>query len=130
MRQELSRSSAPSSVDHPTVSAGVVVVGAAAGDAPPAPEAATSSSSAAAPSSSIGAGLVVGVDMSDPRTRLRIERYKEERRSYLREKYKSESFRSDHKDDAVIVRLKQKAGSPTRPDDALEHALEHALEPA
>lgn len=127
MRQELSRSSAPSSVDHPTVSAGVVVVGAAAGDAPPAPAAATSSSSS---SSSIGAGLVVGVDMSDPRTRLRIERYKEERRSYLREKYKSESFRSDHKDDAVIVRLKQKAGSPTRPDDALEHALEHALEPA
>ena len=126
MRQELSRSSAPSSVDHPTVSAGVVV-GAAAGDAPPAPAAATSSSSS---SSSIGAGLVVGVDMSDPRTRLRIERYKEERRSYLREKYKSESFRSDHKDDAVIVRLKQKAGSPTRPDDALEHALEHALEPA
>lgn len=57
--------------------------------------------------------LSVGIDMSDPRTRLRIERYKEERRSFLREKYKSESFRSDSKEDAVIVRLKQKAGSPT-----------------
>lgn len=55
----------------------------------------------------------LGIDMSDPRTRLRIERYKEERRSFLREKYKSESFRSDGKDDAVLVRLKQKAGSPT-----------------
>ncbi|XP_046443068.1 rho GTPase-activating protein 32-like isoform X3 [Daphnia pulex] len=55
----------------------------------------------------------LGIDMSDPRTRLRIERYKEERRSFLREKYKSESFRSDSKEDAVIVRLKQKAGSPT-----------------
>ena len=60
--------------------------------------------------------LNVSIDMSDPRTRLRIERYKEERRSFLREKYKSESFRSsgDTKDDDIIVRLKQKAGSPTR----------------
>lgn len=60
--------------------------------------------------------LNVNIDMSDPRTRLRIERYKEERRSFLREKYKSESFRSsgDTKDDDIIVRLKQKAGSPTR----------------
>lgn len=57
--------------------------------------------------------LAVGIDMSDPKTRLRIERYKEERRSFLREKYKSESFRSEGKEDAVIVRLKQKAGSPT-----------------
>ncbi|KAI9551394.1 hypothetical protein GHT06_021727 [Daphnia sinensis] len=60
----------------------------------------------------------LGIDMSDPRTRLRIERYKEERRSFLREKYKSESFRSDGKDDAVIVRLKQKAGSPTHHQEA------------
>ena len=59
--------------------------------------------------------LNVGIDMSDPRTRLRIERYKEERRSFLREKYKSESFRSDGKsDDDILVRLKQKAVSPTR----------------
>lgn len=58
--------------------------------------------------------LPVALDMSDPKTRLRIERYKEERRSFLREKYKSESFRSEGKDDAVIVRLKQKAGSPTQ----------------
>jgi len=60
--------------------------------------------------------LNVSIDMSDPRTRLRIERYKEERRSFLREKYKSESFRSsgDTKDDDIVVRLKQKAGSPTR----------------
>ena len=60
---------------------------------------------------------VANIDISDPRTRLRIERYKEERRSFLREKYKSESFRADCKDDAVIVRLKQKAGSPTRPEE-------------
>ena len=57
--------------------------------------------------------LSIGIDMTDPRTRLRIEQYKEERRSFLREKYKSESFRSDSKEDGLIVRLKQKAGSPT-----------------
>ena len=62
----------------------------------------------------------LGIDMSDPRTRLRIERYKEERRSFLREKYKSESFRSDSKEDAVIVRLKQKAGSPTHQPESIE----------
>ncbi|XP_065560382.1 GTPase-activating protein CdGAPr-like isoform X3 [Artemia franciscana] len=52
------------------------------------------------------------VDMNDPNTRQRIEKYKEERRSQLREKFKSESFRGE-KDD-MLIRLKQKAGSPTR----------------
>ena len=75
------------------------------------------------------AQLVVGVDMSDPRTRLRIERYKEERRSFLREKYKSESFRSDTKEDAIINRLKQKASSPTRSDEAEEDQNPDSPEP-
>ncbi|XP_026293571.1 GTPase-activating protein CdGAPr isoform X2 [Frankliniella occidentalis] len=43
----------------------------------------------------------------DPQRRERIERYKEERRSFLRKKYRSESFRNEQDD--TLARLKQKA---------------------
>ena len=46
--------------------------------------------------------------------RERIEKYKEERRMFLREKYKSESFRGER--DEMLLRLKQKAISPSRVD--------------
>lgn len=52
--------------------------------------------------------------------RERIEKYKKERRSFLREKYKSESFKGE-KDD-MLLRLKQKATSPSRQDE--ENGLE------
>lgn len=45
----------------------------------------------------------------DPQRRERIERYKEERRSFLRKKYRSESFRNE--EDDTLARLKQKAGA-------------------
>ena len=73
--------------------------------------------------------LSIGIDMSDPRTRLRIERYKEERRSFLREKYKSESFRNDGKEDGLIVRLKQKAGSPTHQSESNQALPPPSLQP-
>lgn len=40
--------------------------------------------------------------------RERIEKYKEERRNFLREKYRSESFREDNKE-KILSRLKQKS---------------------
>ncbi|XP_044740491.1 GTPase-activating protein CdGAPr isoform X2 [Chrysoperla carnea] len=47
-------------------------------------------------------------DFENPQlNRERIERYKEERRNFLREKYRSESFRADNKDQ-VLTRLKSK----------------------
>lgn len=45
-------------------------------------------------------------DLSDPQRRERIEKYKEKRRNYLREKYRSDSFKND-KDD-VSFKFKQK----------------------
>lgn len=36
----------------------------------------------------------LGLDLDDPRCRERIEKYKEERRMFLRDKYRSESFRA------------------------------------
>jgi len=64
------------------------------------------------PSESKGAALLESTCQSlaledDPQRRERIERYKEERRSFLRKKYRSESFR-DEKDE-TLTRLKQKA---------------------
>ncbi|KAK7063019.1 Rho GTPase-activating protein 32 [Halocaridina rubra] len=53
-------------------------------------------------------------DSDDPLKRERIEKYKEERRSFLREKYKSDSFRGEK--DEMLMRLKQKATSPSRPE--------------
>ncbi|RXG69535.1 GTPase-activating protein CdGAPr [Armadillidium vulgare] len=53
--------------------------------------------------------------------RERIEKYKEERRSFLREKYKSESFKGE-KDD-MLLRLKQKATSPSRQEEEEEEKL-------
>jgi len=59
--------------------------------------------------------FIPSVDLDDPQRRERIERYKEERRLILREKYSSESFRGER--DEMLQRLKQKAGkavsSPT-----------------
>jgi len=59
--------------------------------------------------------FITPVDLDDPQRRERIERYKEERRLILREKYSSESFRGER--DEMLQRLKQKAGkavsSPT-----------------
>ncbi|PSN48778.1 hypothetical protein C0J52_05190 [Blattella germanica] len=58
---------------------------------------------------------LAAADLDDPQRRERIERYKEERRLFLREKYRSESFRGER--DEILQRLKQKAGktlsSPT-----------------
>ncbi|XP_069691130.1 GTPase-activating protein CdGAPr isoform X3 [Periplaneta americana] len=58
---------------------------------------------------------LAGTGLDDPQRRERIERYKEERRLFLREKYRSESFRGER--DEILQRLKQKAGksvsSPT-----------------
>ncbi|XP_066968625.1 GTPase-activating protein CdGAPr isoform X4 [Macrobrachium rosenbergii] len=54
-------------------------------------------------------------DPDDQLKRERIEKYKEERRSFLREKYKSDSFRGEK--DEMLMRLKQKATSPSRPED-------------
>ncbi|XP_063841860.1 GTPase-activating protein CdGAPr-like isoform X4 [Scylla paramamosain] len=61
------------------------------------------------------ANPMTNLDSSDPQKRERIEQYKRERRSFLREKYKSESFRGE-KDD-MILRLRQKATSPSRPGE-------------
>lgn len=61
------------------------------------------------------ANILGNVDLTDPQKRERIEQYKKERRSFLREKYKSESFRGEK--DEMILRLKQKATSPSRPED-------------
>lgn len=67
----------------------------------------------------------LGLDLDDPRCRERIEKYKEERRTFLRDKYRSESFRaqanpvtSDAKsstedgEQALLARLKQRASRP------------------
>lgn len=52
----------------------------------------------------------------DPQRRERIERYKEERRSFLRKKYHSESFRNEK--DETLARLKQKTGGKPDSDEA------------
>ncbi|XP_046476177.1 rho GTPase-activating protein 32 isoform X1 [Neodiprion pinetum] len=60
-----------------------------------------------------------GIDLGDPRCRERIERYKEERRTFLRDKYRSESFRGarsradDEGEQALLARLKQRASRPS-----------------
>ncbi|XP_053595606.1 rho GTPase-activating protein 32 isoform X2 [Microplitis demolitor] len=58
----------------------------------------------------------LGLDLGDPRCRERIEKYKEERRVFLRDKYRSESFRgstSRNEDDGeLLARLKQRATRP------------------
>lgn len=64
--------------------------------------------------------FIAPLGLDDPQRRERIERYKEERRLFLREKYSSESFRGER--DEMLQRLKQKAGkavsSPT--DEPME----------
>ncbi|PNF38936.1 hypothetical protein B7P43_G07452 [Cryptotermes secundus] len=52
--------------------------------------------------------FIAAIGLDDPERRERIERYKEERRLFLREKYRSESFRGER--DEILQRLKQKAG--------------------
>ncbi|XP_043279587.1 uncharacterized protein CdGAPr isoform X2 [Venturia canescens] len=61
-----------------------------------------------------------GLDLGDPRCRERIEKYKEERRMFLRDKYRSESFRGtttsrtdDDGEQALLARLKQRASRPS-----------------
>lgn len=58
-----------------------------------------------------------GLDLGDPRCRERIEKYKEERRMFLRDKYRSESFRASKAEDegeqALLARLKQRASRPS-----------------
>lgn len=56
----------------------------------------------------------------DPGRRERIEKYKEERRNYLREKYRSESFRSSEKDE-LFLRLKQKSSKFSKEQTHLEN---------
>ncbi|CAB3375007.1 Hypothetical predicted protein [Cloeon dipterum] len=50
------------------------------------------------------------IDLDDPSRRERIERYKEERRMKLREKYNPQNF-SNEKDD-IVERLKHRTGQP------------------
>ncbi|XP_012247177.1 GTPase-activating protein CdGAPr isoform X3 [Bombus impatiens] len=60
-----------------------------------------------------------GLDLGDPQCRERIEKYKEERRTFLRDKYRSESFRGmlskteDDGEQALLARLKQRATRPS-----------------
>ncbi|XP_071555083.1 uncharacterized protein Cdgapr [Temnothorax nylanderi] len=60
-----------------------------------------------------------GLDLGDPQCRERIEKYKEERRTFLRDKYRSESFRGvsskteDDGEQALLTRLKQRATRPS-----------------
>ncbi|KAI4477513.1 hypothetical protein M0804_012630 [Polistes exclamans] len=60
-----------------------------------------------------------GLDLGDPQCRERIEKYKEERRTFLRDKYRSESFRGMSSksegdgEQALLARLKQRTS--TRP---------------
>ncbi|XP_031827506.1 GTPase-activating protein CdGAPr isoform X3 [Nomia melanderi] len=60
-----------------------------------------------------------GLDLGDPQCRERIEKYKEERRTFLRDKYRSESFRGilskteDDGDQAFLARLKQRTSRPS-----------------
>lgn len=79
---------------------------------------------------------VGGLDLGDPRCRERIEKYKEERRMFLRDKYRSESFRGvlakteDESEQALLARLKQRAAKPSIhwPSD-IERALCHSTFP-
>jgi hypothetical protein len=68
---------------------------------------------------------IAATDLDDPQRRERIERYKEERRLFLREKYRSESFRGER--DEILQRLKQKAGkavsSPTDESTDISRSL-------
>lgn len=60
-----------------------------------------------------------GLDLGDPQCRERIEKYKEERRMFLRDKYRSESFRgispkaTEDDEQALLTRLKQRASRPS-----------------
>ncbi|XP_076643105.1 GTPase-activating protein CdGAPr [Halictus rubicundus] len=60
-----------------------------------------------------------GLDLGDPQCRERIEKYKEERRTFLRDKYRSESFRGilskteDDGEQAFLARLKQRTSRPS-----------------
>lgn len=61
-----------------------------------------------------------GLDLGDPQCRERIEKYKEERRTFLRDKYRSESFRGipsktedEDGEQALLNRLKQRASRPS-----------------
>ncbi|XP_012233208.1 GTPase-activating protein CdGAPr [Linepithema humile] len=60
-----------------------------------------------------------GLDLGDPLCRERIEKYKEERRTFLRDKYRSESFRGvspkteDDGEQALLTRLKARASRPS-----------------
>ncbi|XP_043463247.1 rho GTPase-activating protein 32 isoform X1 [Leptopilina heterotoma] len=58
-----------------------------------------------------------GLDLGDPQCRERIDKYKEERRMFLRDKYRSESFRAskavDDGEQALLARLKQRASKPS-----------------
>ncbi|KAJ8887001.1 hypothetical protein PR048_013215 [Dryococelus australis] len=58
---------------------------------------------------------IVDVDLDDPRRRERIERYKEERRLFLREKFRSESFRVGDKP-VLQVEIKVSAASTVEED--------------
>lgn len=64
----------------------------------------------------------LGLNLDDPRSRERIEKYKEERRTFFRDKYRSESFRAETGDvkpvkedeeQALLARLKQRASRPS-----------------
>lgn len=61
------------------------------------------------------------LDLTDPQTRERIEKYKEKRRNYLREKYKSESFKNEKED---LIKFKKDNEIET---DMLQSTNESAL---
>lgn len=72
--------------------------------------------------SKIGALLNSDLDLSDPQRRERIERYKEKRRTYLREKYHTDSFKGD-KDD-FLLKFKQKHVSKDSQDPKPKEVIE------
>ena len=77
----------------------------------------TSSEISVTRSQSSSGKIKYDIDDDEQSKRERIEKYKEERRCFFKEKYKSESFRGEK--DELLLRLKQKATSPSRPDDEI-----------
>lgn len=83
------------------------------------PNVGTGSNSSSGNSDKVHLKNLGGLDLGDPQCRERIEKYKEERRTFLRDKYRSESFRGmlskteDDGEQALLARLKQRASRPS-----------------
>jgi hypothetical protein len=83
------------------------------------PNVGSGSSTCSSASEKIQLKTLGGLDLGDPLCRERIEKYKEERRTFLRDKYRSESFRGvspkteDDGEQALLTRLKARASRPS-----------------